>query len=83
MEEIADGLARRLAIADAEDLQVITMEEASGEQVLRFWDVGQLITSKEYNKEAFVSTVKRIWKVKGGVSITQWEDSDRWCFSFQ
>ncbi|KAK9938783.1 hypothetical protein M0R45_015504 [Rubus argutus] len=27
--------------------------------------------------------MKRIWKVKGGVVMTQWNDSDRWLFSFK
>lgn len=60
MEEIADGLARRLAIADVKDLQVITLDEAVGMEVRRFWVIGKLLTSKEYNNEGFVSTMKRI-----------------------
>lgn len=83
MEDIASGMARRLAIDDDEDLKVVTLEDVGGSEVQRFWLVGKLLTTKEYHKEAFVSTMKKIWHVKGGVIITQWEDSDRWLFSFK
>ncbi|KAK9950636.1 hypothetical protein M0R45_006114 [Rubus argutus] len=78
MEDITDGLARRLAIEDAEDLQVVTLQDFEGVEVIRYWLVGSVLTTKDFNKEAFVATIKRIWRVKGGVSITQWDDSNRW-----
>lgn len=56
-----DGLARRLAIENAEDSQVVILDDFEGVKVKRFWLIsGKLLTSKDYNKEAFVSTMKRI-----------------------
>lgn len=83
MEEVVDGLLQKWSIEDAEDLTIVKIDDLDQLTLKRFWLVGRLLTSKPFCRDSLRSTMKRIWKTKGEISISEWGTGDRFMFSFR
>ncbi|XP_061996601.1 uncharacterized protein LOC133714499 [Rosa rugosa] len=83
MEEVVGEFSRRLAIQDDEDLEVITVDDPTSLIAERFWLVGKVLTGKKVNVESFRRIIRKIWLTKEEFSILEWENSERFVFSFK
>lgn len=83
MEKVCDDLLQKWKIDEVEDQTAVKIASFDNFTLKRFWLVGRLLTEKQYNKFHFKQTMKRVWKTREEVIISEWEGSDRFLFAFR
>lgn len=78
-----NGLLQNWKISDAEDFNVVKVDDVDQLMEKRFWLVGKLLNSKPFNKDSLKYTMKRIWRTREAVTITEWKGGERFLFSFK
>lgn len=81
MDDVVHSFASRFGLTEEEDCKVVVRSD-SQVRVADFLMVGKLMAHKNYNKEAFMTFFRNLWRPKSCVSI--WSLSgDRFLFCFQ
>ncbi|KAM2897343.1 hypothetical protein COP2_006999 [Malus domestica] len=81
MEDVIHSFASRFGLTDEEECEVVVHDD-SRVCVSDFFMVGKLLAHKNYNKEAFMSFFKNLWRLKAYVSICSL-CGDIFLFAFQ
>ncbi|XVF58583.1 hypothetical protein PTKIN_Ptkin07bG0077600 [Pterospermum kingtungense] len=84
MEEELSDMWRSLSLTEDEEIDIEAEDSLENESTSggRNWLVGKLVTSRPFNKEAMMGTMKAIWKLNREVEIMTLEEN-LFLFKFQ
>lgn len=81
MDDVVHSFVSRFGLIEEEECEVVIQDD-SHIRVVDFLLVGKLLAHKNYNREAFMSFFKNLWRSRACVSIRSLS-GDRFLFSFQ
>lgn len=89
MEEVIGGFTTKMALSEANTVEVCLLENPGRQPRRRFFLVGELLTSKAYRRDSLISTMRGLWIPKSGVgdksrlTVCGLDGSKRLLFSFK
>lgn len=82
MDDVVHSFALRFLLTEEKEECEVVVKEDSQVCISGCLMVGKLLAHKNYNKEAFMSFFKNLWRPKACASIRPW-CGDRFLFAFQ
>lgn len=89
MEEVLGVFARKMALTDANSVEVVLPPSSAESKPTRFFMVGELFSCRPYLKESLISMLRGLWIPKNGsgdksrLLVCPLEGSNRLLFSFK